>query len=89
MMHYTRLGVHCIARVTRPHFRCFSDPRSGALSLPGEPFGHQFGGRWSFGQMAAKKANGRETRNDRETGHMAVKKCANGREKTLNGREKT
>ena len=26
------LGVHCITRVTRPHFHCFSDPRFGALS---------------------------------------------------------
>ena len=26
------LGVHCITRITRPHFHCFSDPRFGALS---------------------------------------------------------
>ena len=26
------LGVHCITRITRPHFYCFSDPRFGALS---------------------------------------------------------
>ena len=26
------LGIHCITRITRPHFLCFSDPRFGALS---------------------------------------------------------
>ena len=26
------LGVHCITRITRPHFHCFSDLRFGALS---------------------------------------------------------
>ena len=26
------LGVHCITRITRPHFDCFSDSRFGALS---------------------------------------------------------
>ena len=26
------LAVHCITRITRPHFRCFSDPLFGALS---------------------------------------------------------
>ena len=34
------LGVHCITRITRPHFHCFSDPRFGALSptkAPGSP----------------------------------------------------
>ena len=29
------LGVHCITRITRHHFHCFSDPRFGALS-PGK-----------------------------------------------------
>ena len=29
------LGVHCITRITRSHFKCFSDPRFGALS-PGK-----------------------------------------------------
>ena len=33
------LGVHCIARITRRHFHCVSDPRFGALSptKPGSP----------------------------------------------------
>ena len=26
------LGVHCITRITKSHFHCFSDPRFGALS---------------------------------------------------------
>ena len=26
------LGVHCITRITRSHFHCFSNPRFGALS---------------------------------------------------------
>ena len=29
------LGVHCITRITRPHFHCFSDPRFAVLS-PGK-----------------------------------------------------
>ena len=39
------LGVHCITRITRPHFHCFSDPRFGALS-PGKLRVHPL--KWCF-----------------------------------------
>ena len=32
------VGVHCITRITKPHFHCFSDPRFGALSQASSRF---------------------------------------------------
>ena len=31
------LGIHCITRITKPHFHCFSGPRFGPRQAPGSP----------------------------------------------------
>ena len=58
-------------------------------SEPGEPFDRKKGSRRPFGQMATKNGYGRGKNMWPWKRDLAVKRCAFGREKALNGHENT